>query len=162
MLCSNERRNDKLLTELLQSETIQITNEVANWQDAIRIAASPLLQQNKIEKRYIQAMIDSIEQHGPYVVLTPKVAIPHARPSDGVNELSMSLLVLQKPVYFRPDKPVYVIIILAATDHTTHLQALVDLTQVLQEPSQIDNIIGCKRAKCVMDKIKQYATKEQL
>lgn len=162
MLCSNERRNDKLLTKLLQSETIQITNEVANWQDAIRIAASPLLQQNKIEKRYIQAMIDSIEQHGPYVVLTPKVAIPHARPSDGVNELSMSLLVLQKPVYFGPDKPVYVIIILAATDHTTHLQALVDLTQVLQETSQIDNIIGCKRAKCVMDKIKQYATKEQL
>ncbi|CAM5545733.1 Ascorbate-specific PTS system EIIA component OS=Lysinibacillus sphaericus OX=1421 GN=LS41612_15885 PE=4 SV=1 [Lysinibacillus sphaericus] len=91
-----------MLTELLQSETIQITNEVANWQDAIRIAASPLLQQNKIEKRYIQAMIDSIEHHGPYVVLTPKVAIPHARPSDGVNELSMSLLVLQKPVYLDP------------------------------------------------------------
>lgn len=162
MLCSNERRDDKLLTELLHSETIQITNEVANWQDAIRFAASPLLQQNKIEKRYIQATIDSIEQHGPYVVLTPKVAIPHARPSDGVNELSMSLLVLQKPVYFGPDKPVYLIIILAATDHSTHLQALVDLTQVLQEPSQIDNIIRCKRAKCVVNKIKQYATKERL
>jgi len=162
MLYSNERRDDKLLTELLHRETIQITNEVANWQDAIRFAASPLLQQNKIEKRYIQAMIDSIEQHGPYVVLTPKVAIPHARPSDGVNELSMSLLVLQKPVYFGLDKAVYVIIILAATDHSTHLQALVDLTQVLQEPSQIDNIIGCKRAECVMDKIKQYTTKERL
>ncbi|MFJ7406727.1 MULTISPECIES: PTS sugar transporter subunit IIA [unclassified Lysinibacillus] len=151
-----------MLTELLNIDTIQIVNKVANWQDAIHVASSPLLRQNKIEKRYIQAMIQSIEQHGPYVVLTPKVAIPHARPSDGVNELSMSLLNLQSPVLFGADKPVSLIIVLAATDHTTHLQALVDLTQVLQEPSQIDNIIGCQRPECIIEKIKKYATKEQL
>jgi len=150
-----------LLTELLNLNAIQIANEVANWQDAIHVASLPLLQQNKIEKRYIQAMIESIEQHGPYVVLTPRVAIPHARPSDGVNELSMSLLKLQKPVQFGPDKPVYLIIVLAATDNTTHLQALVDLTQVLQEPSQIDNIIECKCPECIIEKIKQYAAKER-
>lgn len=162
MLISTERRDNNLLTELLNIETIQIVNEVANWQDAIHVAAAPLLQQNKIEKRYIQAMIQSIEQHGPYVVLTPKVAIPHARPSDGVKELSMSLLNLQNPVLFGADKPVSLIIVLAATDHTTHLQALVDLTQVLQEPSQIDEIIGCQHPDCIVEKIKQYATKERL
>jgi len=150
-----------LLTELLKLDTIQTTNEVANWQDAIHIASLPLLQQNKIEKRYIQAMIESIEQHGPYVVLTPKVAIPHARPSDGVNELSMSLLHLQKPVFFGPDKPVYLVIVLAASDNTTHLQALVELTQVLQEPSHIDNIIRCKGPACVIEKLTQYAAKER-
>ncbi|MFJ7667316.1 PTS sugar transporter subunit IIA [Lysinibacillus sp. NPDC097195] len=150
-----------MLTELLNLDTIQITNEVANWQEAIHVASSPLLQQSKIEKRYIQAMIESIEQHGPYVVLTPKVAIPHARPSDGVNELAMSLLLLQKPVFFGPNKPVYLIIVLAAKDNSSHLQALVDLTQVLQETSHIDNIIGCKGPKCIIEKIRQYAAKER-
>ncbi len=150
-----------LLTELLTLDTIQTTNEVASWQDAIRVASLPLLQQNKIEKRYIQAMIESIELHGPYVVLTPKVAIPHARPTDGVNELSMSLLQLQKPVFFGPDKPVYLVIVLAASDNTSHLQALVELTQVLQEPSHIDNIIGCKGPACIIEKLTQYAAKER-
>ena len=161
MFIQRERRDDDLLTELLNLDTIRMTNEVANWQDAIYAASYPLLQQKKIEKRYVQAMIESIEQHGPYVVLTPKVAIPHARPSDGVNELSMSLLTLRKPVQFGADKPVHLIIVLAATDHETHLQALVDLTQVLEDANQIDNIIGCQHPLCIMEKIKQYATKER-
>lgn len=151
-----------MLSELLTKDTIQISNEVNNWQDAIRLASSPLLQQHKIEKRYIEAMIHSIEEHGPYVVLTPKVAIPHARPTEGVKELSMSLLSLQNPVQFGPDKPVYLIIILAAIDDASHLQALVDLTQVLQEPIQIDSIIACKHPEDIVEKIKQYATKERL
>ena len=150
-----------MLTELLNKDTIQIANEVANWQDAIRLASAPLLQQNKIENRYIQAMIHSIEEHGPYVVLTPKVAIPHARPTEGVKALSMSLLSLQKPVLFGPDKPVFLIIVLAAIDSESHLQALMDLTQVLYEPTQIDNIIACQHSDDILKKLKQYSTEER-
>ena len=104
-----ERRYYCLLTELLNIDTIQIADKVDTWQDAIRLASAPLLQQDKIENRYIQAMIQSIEKHGPYVVLTPKVALPHSRPTDGVKVLSMSLLHLHTPVLFAPDKPVYLI-----------------------------------------------------
>ncbi len=156
------RRYDNLLSELLNKETIQIAHKVDSWQDAIRLASSPLLQQQKIEQRYLEAMIQAIEEHGPYVVLTPKVAIPHARPTEGVNELSMSLLSLQNPVHFAPDKPVYLIIVLAAIDDASHLRALVDLTQVLQEPTQIDSIIACQHPENIVEKIKHYATKEQI
>ncbi|MGN4125871.1 PTS sugar transporter subunit IIA [Lysinibacillus sphaericus] len=151
-----------MLSELLNKETIQIAHKVDSWQDAIRLASSPLLQQQKIEQRYLEAMIQAIEEHGPYVVLTPKVAIPHARPAEGVNELSMSLLSLQNPVHFAPDKPVYLIIVLAAIDDASHLRALVDLTQVLQEPTQIDSIIACQHPENIVEKIKHYATKEQI
>ncbi|EON72796.1 PTS sugar transporter subunit IIA [Lysinibacillus sphaericus] len=151
-----------MLSELLNKETIQIAHKVDSWKDAIRLASSPLLQQQKIEQRYLEAMIQAIEEHGPYVVLTPKVAIPHARPTEGVNELSMSLLSLQNPVHFAPDQPVYLIIVLAAIDDASHLQALVDLTQVLQEPTQIDSIIACQHPENIVEKIKHYATKEQI
>ncbi len=157
-----ERRYDNLLSELLTKETIQIANKVDTWQDAIRLASSPLLQQHKIEQHYIEAMIQAIEEHGPYIVLTPKVAIPHARPTKGVNEFAMSLLSLQNPVHFAPDKPVYLIIVLAAIDDASHLQALVDLTHVLQDPTQIDNIIACQHPESIVEKIKHYATKEQI
>lgn len=148
-----------LLTELLTKDTIQLANFVNTWQEAIHLAASPLLKHNKIEKRYIDAMVHSIEKHGPYVVITPKVAIPHARYTEGVNELSMSLLSLQKPVLFVPDKPVFLIIILAATDHASHLQALVDLTKILQEPHQVDSIIACQNKDDIIKEIQQIVAK---
>ncbi|MDD1502623.1 PTS sugar transporter subunit IIA [Lysinibacillus sp. CNPSo 3705] len=149
-----------MLTELLTKDTIQLANFVNTWQEAIHLAASPLLKHNKIEERYIESMIQSIEKHGPYVVITPKVAIPHARHTDGVNELGMSLLSLQKPVLFGPEKPVFLIIILAATDNVSHLQALVDLTKILQEPNQIDIIITCQHKDDIIKEIQQIMTKE--
>ncbi|MGE8000834.1 PTS sugar transporter subunit IIA [Lysinibacillus sp. NPDC093190] len=149
-----------MLTELLTKDTIQLANFVNTWQEAIHLAASPLLKHNKIEKRYIESMIHSIEKHGPYVVITPKVAIPHARHTEGVNELAISLLSLQKPVFFGPEKPVFLIIILAATDSASHLQALVDLTKILQEPNQIDSIIACQHKDDIIKKIQQFVAKE--
>ncbi|MFB8734775.1 PTS sugar transporter subunit IIA [Bacillus sp. SL00103] len=44
-------------------------------------------------------MIQSVDQNGPYIVIAPQVAIPHARPEDGVNELSMSLMTFEQPVF---------------------------------------------------------------
>ncbi|WP_427109881.1 PTS sugar transporter subunit IIA [Lysinibacillus xylanilyticus] len=149
-----------MLTELLTKDTIQLANFVNTWQEAIHLAASPLLKHNKIEARYIEAMIQSIEKHGPYVVITPKVAIPHARHTEGVNELSMSLLSLQKPVLFGPEKPVFLIIVLAAPDSASHLQALVDLTKILQEPNQIDSIIDCQHKDDIIKEIQQIVAKE--
>lgn len=149
-----------LLTELLTKDTIQLANFVNTWQEAIHLAASPLLKQNKIEERYIEAMIHSIEKHGPYVVITPKVAIPHARPTEGVNALAMSLLSLHKPILFGPKKPVFLIIVIAATDHSSHLQAFVDLTKILQKPNQIDSIIACQHKEDIMKEIQQIVEKE--
>ena len=149
-----------MLTQLLTKDCIQLSNFVQSWQEAIRLAANPLVRQNKIEQRYIEAMIQSIEQYGPYVVITPKVAIPHARPTDGVHALAMSLLRLQMPVFFSPNHPVFLIIVLAATDNASHLQALADLTVVLQDSDQIDSLIACQHEDAIWEKIKQYTTKE--
>ncbi|MFA1736756.1 PTS sugar transporter subunit IIA [Lysinibacillus fusiformis] len=149
-----------LLTKLLTKDCIQVANFVQSWQEAIRLAANPLIRQNKIEQRYIEAMIQSIEQYGPYVVITPKVAIPHARPIDGVYALAISLLRLQQPVFFSPNQPVFLIIILAAIDNTSHLQVLADLTLVLQHPDQIDSLIACQHEEDIREKIQQYTTKE--
>ncbi len=149
-----------MLTKLLTKDCIQLANFVHSWKEAIQLAASPLLQHNKIEQRYIEVMIQSIEQYGPYVVITPKVAIPHARPTDGVYEQGMSLLCLENPVFFSPNQPVYLIFVLAAIDNMSHLQALSDLIVVLQNPDQIDDLIACQHQDTLWEKIKQYTTKE--
>jgi mannitol/fructose-specific phosphotransferase system IIA component (Ntr-type) len=122
-----------VLEELLTTQTIQIRTNVADWKEGIRAASKPLLDLGTIEEGYVDSMIQSIEKNGPYVVITPGVAIPHARPEEGVRSLSMSLLKLDEPVDFAPDKPVRLIIVLAAADSESHLRALVQLTKLLSE-----------------------------
>lgn len=150
-----------MLTTLLTHETIQISNEVDSWQEGIYLAANPLLQLQKINQQYINAMIQSVEKYGPYIIITPNVAIAHAKPSEGVNELSMSLLALQKPVLFSPDKPVQLIFVLAAINQTSHLQALSELANLLSELSQIKEIIESHTPEEVV-KVIHKLTEEEL
>ena len=47
-----------MLTDLLTKEKIRFTNKELSWQEAIELAAQPLLDKHEIEERYIKAIID--------------------------------------------------------------------------------------------------------
>ncbi len=149
-----------VLEELLTLQTIQLQSRVSDWREGIKVAAEPLVQLGTIEEGYVEAMINSIEANGPYVVITPGVAIPHARPEQGVRSLSMSLLRLDEPVNFAPDKPVRLIIVLAAVDSDSHLRALIQLTQLLSEPSNIDDILQSLDKSVLLDYVHKYSKEE--
>lgn len=149
-----------VISDLLKREMIQIKDKVDSWQEAIRVAASPLLNIQAIEPRYIDAMITNIEKLGSYVVLAPNVAIPHARPEEGVKKLSMSLLKLNKPVSFSPDDPhknVQLIFVLAALDNHSHLKALSQLTGLLEEEENIELMIEMTATESFLELIQSYS-----
>lgn len=149
-----------VLEELLTTQTIQLTAKVTDWKEGIRTASKPLLELGTIEEGYVEAMIESIEVNGPYVVITPGVAIPHARPEEGVRSLSMSLLKLDEAVDFAPDKPVRLIIVLAAADSESHLRALVQLTTLLGEPANIEDILQSTDKSVLLNYIQKYSKEE--
>lgn len=76
-----------MLTDLLTKEKINFTNRELTWQEAIELAAQPLLDKHEIEERYIKAIIDKVEAFGPYIDLGLGIALPHARPEEGVKKL---------------------------------------------------------------------------
>ncbi|MDQ0428441.1 mannitol operon transcriptional antiterminator [Planomicrobium stackebrandtii] len=131
------------LKELLPIENIQCLSEVVDWQQAIHEAAQPLLNEEAITANYVKAMIDALNEMGPYVVISPKVAIPHARPQDGVKKLGMALLQLKKSVSFSGNvsKPVNLVIVLAAVDGDAHLKALHQLTKMLSNRNLKEKLI---------------------
>ena len=148
------------LTDLLKEELIQQVDSVSNWQDAVRLAAQPLLAHGYIEESYIQAMIASINETGPYIVLAPKVAVPHASPDAGVHQLGISLLQVKEPVDFSEDhdddKKVQLIFVLAAVDSTAHLRALQELALILDDEEAIDSLIAAsdpRKILAIIDKI---------
>ena len=148
------------LTDLLKEELIQQVDSVSNWQEAVGLAAQPLLAHGYIEESYIQAMIASINETGPYIVLAPKVAVPHASPDAGVHQLGISLLQVKEPVDFSEDddddKKVQLIFVLAAVDSTAHLRALQELALILDDEEAIDSLIAASDPReilAIIDKI---------
>ncbi|OLO36858.1 PTS sugar transporter [Priestia megaterium] len=154
-------REDKkpMLHEVLQEPFLQLTDSADDWKSAVRLAAKPLLNYEYIELSYVEAMIKSVEQLGPYIVIAPKVALPHARPEQGVNRVGMSMLRLKEPVYFSTEKQhgAQLIIVLAATDNETHLKALSQLSMMLSENDNIDKLIAMNTKQEMLALIEAYS-----
>ncbi|HAQ6432424.1 TPA: BglG family transcription antiterminator [Enterococcus faecium] len=140
-----EKKEDQrpMLSELLTEEMIQLSDQPKNWQEAITFAAQPLLSENKIEESYIKAMIERVEQYGAFIHIGYHIALPHARPEDGVNEVGMSLLKLQQPVDLldNPAHPISLFICLAAIDNEAHLRALANLTKLLSNKQNLQDLL---------------------
>ncbi|WP_019786434.1 PTS sugar transporter subunit IIA [Streptococcus sobrinus] len=78
-------------------------------------------------------MINKVKEFGPFINLGQGVALPHARPDEGVKEFGMSVLKLQEPVSLLDDEEqrIDLLFCLAASDNQKHLEALSALTQLL-------------------------------
>ena len=147
------------LKDLVKKELIQQLDKVNDWQTAVRIASKPLLEQGYIEESYVEAIISSVNEIGPYIVLAPKVAVPHASPDAGVHRLGISLLQLKEPVNFGleddEDKNVQLIFVLATVDSTAHLKALQQLALILDDNDIIENLIKAETPKEILGLIEK-------
>ncbi|MCA0986550.1 BglG family transcription antiterminator [Guptibacillus algicola] len=154
-----ERFERPMLNDLLHEETIQFASHTTDWKEAIRTAASPLLTKEQISSTYIDAMIKNVEELGPYVVIAPGIAIPHARPEEGVNTVGMSLLRLDETVPFsdKDKHQVKLLIVLAAVDNETHLKALAQLSDLLSEEENLDIIYNSTEKEDIIKLVSKYS-----
>jgi mannitol/fructose-specific phosphotransferase system IIA component (Ntr-type)/galactitol-specific phosphotransferase system IIB component len=133
-----------VLKDLLTEETIELNVEANNWEDAVRAGGRLLYNAGKIEKRYIDAMIKTVKQLGPYIVIAPGIAMPHARPEDGEKEVGMSLITLKNPVNFghQQNDPVKIVVCLCSVDNSSHIKALSQLVKFLNDEEMINKLNG--------------------
>ncbi|MGO2825814.1 MAG: PTS sugar transporter subunit IIA, partial [Brachybacterium alimentarium] len=83
------------------------------------------------------AMIRTVEEHGPYIVIAPGFALAHARPDESVLRTALSFVRLAEPIPFgnEANDPVTLVMALAAADASAHQSALAALAGVLADPT---------------------------
>ncbi|EMJ6502277.1 PTS sugar transporter subunit IIA, partial [Klebsiella pneumoniae] len=84
----------------LNESKVQFVSSVSDWKSAIELAGRPLLNEGAISQSYIDAIIQQKEATGPYFVIAPGIAMPHARPEQGAVSLGLSVLKIGEPVNF--------------------------------------------------------------
>ncbi|MGN7384784.1 BglG family transcription antiterminator [Paenibacillus sp. SAFN-117] len=127
--------NRPTLKDLLTPNRIVLCKDATDWRSAIKMASQPLLNDGSIVRQYVQAMIDKVIEHGPYIVIAPGIAIAHAKPEDGVVRTSMALLSIRSGVPFSSLKKhrVRLLFVIASLDGESHLKALTQLTDMLKD-----------------------------
>lgn len=129
------------MTEL-PLEAIHLGATADDWRAAVRLAGARLVASGATRAAYSDEMIRMIEEHGPYVVIAPGLALAHARPGPAVIHDGLAIVTLATPVTFgHPhNDPVRVVLALAIADPRRHLQAVAELANVFNDSNAIDRI----------------------
>ena len=137
------KENDQLrLKDILTVDNVIRVNKNIVWKEAIRIASEPLLITKSITSKYVQAMIDLVEEHGAYIVLKNKIAIAHAKPEEGANRLNVSLLINRKKIYFDEKIGVHFLFVLSSPNPKAHLQILKDISFWTDEEVDLKTLLN--------------------
>ncbi|GAA2938486.1 BglG family transcription antiterminator [Enterococcus raffinosus] len=147
-----------LLSEITNKNLVKLQVEAADWEEAIRNSTDVLVSTGVAEPSYIDGMIQTTKETGPYIVITKHVALPHARPESGAKKIGISIATLKTPVVFgnKENDPVKYIFGLSALDNQTHLTAMSELAELLDQEAFYQILDNAEKPEEVIDFITNF------
>lgn len=147
-----------MLRDLVKKEFICLDGRAEGWREAVNLSMKPLLDDGCVEESYVDACIANVEKYGPYIVITKHVALVHAEREKGCRKDAMGILSLKTPVEFgNPDNdPVKYLFSLSATKNDGHLEALAELSQLLQDTEFFELLDSAEGSQEVFEYLKQF------
>ena len=123
----------------LPASAIEVGATADDWRAAVRLAGAALVRSGAALPAYEDEMIRMIEEHGPYVVIAPGLALAHARPGPAVLADGLAIVTLAEPVNFgHPhNDPVSVVLGLAIKSTDAHLKTVANLANVFNDSNAI-------------------------
>ncbi|MCJ7569818.1 MAG: PTS sugar transporter subunit IIA [Anaerolineales bacterium] len=146
------------LKEALNAQTVKAKVAATSWEQAVEAAGMVLVQANLVEPRYIDAMKKTLRELGPYSVIAPGIAMPHARPEDGVIQTGFSLVTLVKPVTFgnAENDPVDILLAFSASDKERHITALKEISVFLSNDGLVRKVRTANSNDQLLDVIRDF------
>ena len=127
---------------LLKRENVQICETPGNWRDAIKISVLPLEQGGYVKSCYKEGIIENVEKLGPYIIIADHIALPHARPEQGAVKTQIGITLFRQDIEFDgKETTARLFVTLAAKDNNSHLDALVQISELLSDEDKVERIL---------------------
>jgi ascorbate PTS system EIIA or EIIAB component len=118
----------------IKIENLKIRSEAMDAYTALREVGKLLVDAQSVKSQYIDNMISSYQEFGPYFVIAPGVAIAHAKPDESVNRDDIALMICHSPVIFNShNDPVTMLFGLCATGSHQHMEVLMKVANLLSD-----------------------------
>lgn len=128
------------ISDFLSIDRISIIDQVEDYKEAMALAGKPLLLDGSVTENYIQSVIDTHDFDDPYTILGEDVAIPHALPSEGVQKIGISLLIVRKGFNYSKDQSLKLVFFIAPIDKKQHNQAIIDILTIAESQEIISRL----------------------
>ncbi|MBU3109701.1 PTS sugar transporter subunit IIA [Clostridium gasigenes] len=136
-----------MLKELISKKRYSFHEGFENWEEAIEASCKPLIDEGVIEISYVNSIIANVKKFGPYIVIAPKICIPHAQEGVvGVNDTAMCFMKTEKPVHFSddPEQDANLFFVLASTDSDLHMKNLMEMVSLIEDESVVEKLMATK------------------
>lgn len=143
------------LMQLLDRESVQYTDQIANWRDAIAQAAMPLVENDSILPGYIDDLILYAELYGSFAYLGNRAYLVHAKDNGNIRRSGVSLLVVHDGVKFREGRAVHVLIVVASVNKNEHLKVLQEAVKLCDSEEKVEAMLKCRSGGEVYNAIKK-------
>ena len=148
------------LLNYIDENHIVITDEHINWEKSVQLIGQKLIEENCIEPRYIDAIIEKCKHFGPYMFITDDIVLAHAKIEDGALKLGVNLGIFHEPVVFTPNRKAKIMIFLVAIDQESHLKILNDIMTVFSDKNNTGKIADCTKIKDVIETFTEILNRE--
>lgn len=129
---------------------VNFTSRQVSWQQHIRKAAQPLVEQGIIGQQYVRNIIRYIKSRGITTYLTPDILLLHDAPPPDATEGALSLLKLKYPVSFGlPEVTLTpkLIVILVPTKNLSHIPLLEALNTLIGDEVSLSALLNAASAQ---------------
>ena len=147
-----------MLYDLIDHGLIDVVNDQSyTWEEAVKTTTCYLEAKGYVTADYADAIIQSTIDNGPYYVLCPGIAMPHARPESGVLKTGLGIHIFPNAIDFGSDQgPANILFTLAATDSDTHIEVIQALSEMLVDEDSITKLIGASSKDEILNIISSY------
>lgn len=137
-----------MFREIVDKKRYSFHEGFDDWREAVKAACQPLLDDGTIEPEYPIAIIEKVEELGPYIVIAPDICIPHAQEGIGVNDTAICFMKTERPVSFSDDgeHDARLFFVLASVDNEVHLKNLSEMADSLSDEDYVSKILEAKTA----------------
>jgi mannitol operon transcriptional antiterminator len=145
------------LLDMMEQYGLQIHEaEEQCWEDAIHKTAEVLLADRCINENYIETIVSLARQHGPYFVISERIAVAHAQPKDGVFKIGVSLSIYKKGLDIIGKGNVQFLFVLATPNQNEHMHILQNIACLNEHPEIMNQMVeaGCEEdVLCILNKM---------
>ena len=131
--------------ELFSEQYVQyIDQEHVSWQNMIQMAGQPLVDDGLIAQEYVDEIITTCTEKGPYMNIGPNIVLAHARPLPSTKKAVMALLLSKQPAALLDD-PAHTArlwIFLATPDDRSHIELIQKLATLLMDADRVQRVLA--------------------
>ncbi|WP_305767349.1 PTS sugar transporter subunit IIA [Candidatus Epulonipiscium viviparus] len=131
---------------------VKIIEQVNSYEEAIKITCDELIHNGNVTEDYYPAILQKVLEFGPYFCIADGIAMPHARPEDGVIKSEVCLLKLNTPVDFL-GKQIALFLTLCAVDNSSHLNIMKQIASICMNQDTLNQILASKTVEDIIRKV---------